>query len=458
MATADGQAAERIVDLVLGDLRLGGRMFIGRRPQEDTPGTIVIQAGEDGRYPLALPDLGTDSGVEAFVAEVQVVVGEVYGQPVPRCPEHDHALVARVRGEELSWACPEGGWRCSAGDYEELMWPPGAAAGGVPETISRRLARRGIDGLRTIGAELVEGRWVARIEAWPVTEALSEELGAALAPMGFVVTPRAPAPPDAHQKALDRRFESELEWARWAVARWDGFPVDLVPRPLVLAGQPFVGGRGFRSGEAKWAFLHGRFEAEAEVPEPVLALLPARRPMPGAMSEPPPLRITGAVRSEAEFSTDRGRRTLPAWRLELDGCDGPMFVLDPDIAATAWAPEEPPSVPPPPLQSPGRDPGSRIELSPDGRTAAYAFTGARPEYEQYPRAEVIESDRAVAIVPVGVDVGPPGFRILPGYGHEVVVRLRRPLGARVFVDVHGHAGEAVIADSAARQAAFAGAS
>jgi hypothetical protein len=40
--------------------------------------------------------------------------------------------------------------------------------------------------------------------------------------------------------------------------------------------------------------------------------------------------------------------------------------------------------------------------------------------------------------PVAKDVGPPGPRILPGYTHEVVVKLGQPLGARVIVDLHGN--------------------
>jgi hypothetical protein len=209
----------------------------------------------------------------------------------------------------------------------------------------------------------------------------------------------------------------------------------------------FVGPRcfvegGFRSGEAKGAFLNGVFEARVLVPDPVLALLPPRRDQTAARrAGPASLVITGATQSETEFWTDRGRQVLPGWRLMADGVDGAIWVLDPEVASLAWAPREPPATPRPALQTPHRDPGVRAVLGPDDRTLTLEFTGALPSYEQYPHAEVIESDQAVAIVPVGKDVGPPGPRILPGYGHEVVVRLARPLGARVLVDLHGNPGE-----------------
>jgi hypothetical protein len=56
-----------------------------------------------------------------------------------------------------------------------------------------------------------------------------------------------------------------------------------------------------------------------------------------------------------------------------------------------------------------------------------------------PAAEIIESAKAVAIVPRAEDIGPPGIRILPGYGHRITVQLASPIGPRVYVDLHGHA-------------------
>ena len=67
----------------------------------------------------------------------------------------------------------------------------------------------------------------------------------------------------------------------------------------------------------------------------------------------------------------------------------------------------------PPRPPTWRPPGWRhmhptAVASHDERTLTVSFTGAPPEYADYPRAEVVESDRAVAVVPVEQDLLPPG--------------------------------------------------
>jgi len=47
----------------------------------------------------------------------------------------------------------------------------------------------------------------------------------------------------------------------------------------------------------------------------------------------------------------------------------------------------------------------------------------------------------VALVAVGVDVGPAGWRTLAGVRHRVRAVLSEPLGSRVFVDRHGNAAQ-----------------
>lgn len=66
---------------------------------------------------------------------------------------------------------------------------------------------------------------------------------------------------------MDKRFAAYLRQARWAVKRWEAFPVDAVPRPLVLAGPGVISERGFRSGEAKDAWLSGRYEWAPRFPK-----------------------------------------------------------------------------------------------------------------------------------------------------------------------------------------------
>lgn len=236
------------------------------------------------------------------------------------------------------------------------------------------------------------------------------------------------------------KVASDLKWARWAVARWAGFPVTQDPRPLVMVGLDQWSEGGFRSGDAKLAFIYGQTEADVVLPEAVLAALrsrPHRGPPPRSAGVP--LVITAGHRCEAEFRTDRGRRVLHAWRLEADDANGPIWLLDPELAAQAWAPPHPaPS-----------DGGSHrsigATLHPDGRTLTFRFVGADPSFEEYPRAEVVESAQAVAVVPMARDIGSPGLRFFVGHRREVEVQLAQPLNTRVLVDLDGSAAEVIVA-------------
>jgi hypothetical protein len=246
---------------------------------------------------------------------------------------------------------------------------------------------------------------------------------------------------DEGHRQLDRRFEDDVEWARWAVSRWAGFPVDRVPRPLVLLGETAHARNGFYSGRAKRAFMNGWIEAEVAVPEEVLTILGRRPDRPDGEA---PVVITAVGRCKVEQRTDRGRSMLPGWRLDSADARGPILVLDPGVIAQAWAPPEP-APPRPTREEPLHDAFKRADIASDRRTLTFHFMGALPQYERYPTAEVIESPHAVAVVPHGEDVGPPGTRIAPGYGRRIVVALRKPLGARVLVDPHGNACEVTIA-------------
>jgi hypothetical protein len=229
-------------------------------------------------------------------------------------------------------------------------------------------------------------------------------------------------------------FDEDVEWARWAVGRWDEFPVDSEPRPLVLLGPTAHARNGFRSQRAKQAYLKGWIESEVDVPDAVLEIL-GRRP-----DGEKPIVITAAEQCAVEQPTDRGPRWLPGWELRSDQTLGPIVVLDPEVIAETWAPPEP-GPPPPAVAEPGHAP---VRAEADGRTLTYRFMGALPNYEHYPSAEVIESPQAVAVVPHAEDVGPSGARIAPGFGHRITVTLEEPLGARVLVDLHGNAGEVTV--------------
>ncbi len=238
---------------------------------------------------------------------------------------------------------------------------------------------------------------------------------------------------------MDRRFEEGLVWPRWAVERWAEFPIGQNPRPLVLVGPDVFAEFGFRSGEAKDAYLEGRFEILVPLPAPVSdALRGARERLVPARPPQAPLPITEATHVGREFRTDRGPVWLPAWRLASPSALGPIWVLDPDVAQTRWRPRGSPTIPRPDLQIPLGDPGARSELDEDGRTLTVHVLGGTPQVERYTGAETIESSQAVAVVPVGEDIGPPGWRTLAGYLHDITIPLQSPLGARVHVDLHGN--------------------
>jgi hypothetical protein len=236
----------------------------------------------------------------------------------------------------------------------------------------------------------------------------------------------------------NRRLVQDRGWARWALSRWESFPVGRDPRPLVMTGSVTWFEGGFRSGEAKLAFLYGDVEAAVSLPEDVLELLREGEsgplPDPGERRWPSPLLITEATSGSAAFHTDRGRREFPAWRLGGPDVDGHFWVLDPAVAASRWKPPEP--APPRPFQGQPHRSGSAV-IEPDGRTLRFTFVGGVPTLFDYPAAEVIETDQAVVVLPVERYVGPPGpgFVAALGCGRTVTVTLARPLGRRVVVDL-----------------------
>jgi hypothetical protein len=230
-----------------------------------------------------------------------------------------------------------------------------------------------------------------------------------------------------------------MEWARWAVGRWSEFPVHQTPRPVVLVGSRVHVEAGFATAEAKMAFLEGRWDPAVEVPAPVLDRL--RRQRSGVRSGGASLVVTSVELAESEFVTDRGRRRLPAWRLTVQDALGPIWVLDPEIVD--WRPSEGAGGAPPTLQAPGEEPRARVQVGCDDRALVVDWLGAVPAFERYPSAELIESAQAFAVVAAGVDVGPDGIRTLAGHMHQVPALLTAPVGDRVYVNLHGHAGEVI---------------
>jgi len=236
------------------------------------------------------------------------------------------------------------------------------------------------------------------------------------------------------------RNDEQFEWterhrtlASWALARWIDFPVDADPRPWVFVGSVVLPDGGFRTGEAKISFLKGDVITTVPVPDDVLRLVRAQRHQVSGRPESPPLVISDVLRSDADFSTDRGRVRLPAWGLAGSDINGHIWVLDPEVEAERWRPTEPGPPAPSLTRSPHWSFSSWIET--DGRILHFEFTGGAPEHVEYPDASVMESDTALVVVPNAHDIGPPGPRRAKGYKREVVVHLGAQLGARVLVNL-----------------------
>lgn len=189
MGAYDRETVLAIVDLALGDMHLRDRMFVGRRPDPENPERIVIQTGEDGRYTLPAVDRSAPTAVQTLIAAAQAHLQDVYGQPVPRCPLHDHALVARVDEDEVQWVCPDRAWSCLLGEYEECTWPPLLDDGNLAAALSARLTRRGVEGVRRIGIVQQDGRSVAEVGIWPMSSAIIDAVTHAAAPLPVRIKP-----------------------------------------------------------------------------------------------------------------------------------------------------------------------------------------------------------------------------------------------------------------------------
>jgi hypothetical protein len=79
----------------------------------------------------------------------------------------------------------------------------------------------------------------------------------------------------------------------------------------------------------------------------------------------------------------------------------------------------------------------QIKLDADDRTVTLNFMGIPRAFADYPRADVLEAGAAVAVVPVPVDIGPPGLRAAYAEQRQVGAALARPLGRRVLLDRKG---------------------
>jgi len=218
-----------------------------------------------------------------------------------------------------------------------------------------------------------------------------------------------------------------------------------LPRPLIVSSTVLVEG-GFASREAKIAFRRGDIVSSGAVPETVLDVVRQWGIVNAVGIEGGPLEISNARRAQAEFRTDRGPRLFDAWRLSGPGVLGELIVLDPEVAKTRWV-ERRDLRPPKPFES-ARHLEFRAVGHPDHTNLEVSFVGGPPDEVDYPSADVLETDQAVAVIPTARrhattehqtstrQRGPMGR---PAIFRQVPVTLGHPLGGRVLVDFDGWA-------------------
>jgi hypothetical protein len=240
-----------------------------------------------------------------------------------------------------------------------------------------------------------------------------------------------------------------------ALARWNDFPADQVPRPIVLLGY-HPPGQGFDTGDAKIAYLCGKLALVAALPVEVPAqavaswadgtkytypalsatdafaafLRSGSKPSSSMCSTVAPLPVTAARFGVAGFSTDRGTAQMSAWIFKVTG---------------AWAEAAQPAVSNSAIWGGGvtqQSLTSGASTSSTGRVLTFNFVGGPPDGPcgvNY-TGVVAESSHAVAVAvessPGRVEGGPLACTGINTF-RTVTVQLASQLGGRVLVDAAG---------------------
>jgi hypothetical protein len=226
-----------------------------------------------------------------------------------------------------------------------------------------------------------------------------------------------------------------------ALERWKDFPAEAEPRPvLVLVTEA---GGGFRTSEAKSAFLEGNWRTPDDLPPtpdefggyPVIgaaeALETLRRGQADGQNAGSTLEVEKVRLVTADVVTDRGPVDLPAWRVDFDEGSEPFFVV---------------AVAEPARYTLGRTGGSfynvvgqesdvELMVRHGGSSDSPGPCGA--DY----RIEAAESEEAVAYRVVEVERPPAEPSNEPVacasmlYGRDTPLLLDKPLGKRVLLHV-----------------------
>jgi hypothetical protein len=244
-----------------------------------------------------------------------------------------------------------------------------------------------------------------------------------------------------------------------ALAAWQSFPANQVPRPIVVFWSAFSPAGGFAGDNEKIAGMCGKFvlasPLPAQVPSQAVATWPdgtkatysaisasdalsemtnvaTRMPGPECVSVQA-LPITAARFGSAQLKTDRGTAAASSWLFTATGVVGEMAY---------------PALPRSAYWDKGTDKRSSDQFasgSDESRVLTFTFTGAPdnpgPCGADY-TAAVAESASAVAVAVLAIPHSAPGAPIACtaiAAVRSVKVVLARPLGARVVVNASGDA-------------------
>ncbi len=244
------------------------------------------------------------------------------------------------------------------------------------------------------------------------------------------------------------------------LAAWKDFPADSNPRPIIWFGDVYEHVNGFSTNEGKMTWLCGKFMLGPGVAFPATgparatarwpssaeasfgslgaqtaftALLAARYSATGGFCETAAPELITAIRwGTAGFGTDRGTAQMSAWLFDVGAVNGELGypALDP---SAYWGGGK---------TSNSGGVGGRI--SSDGLTLTIGLIGGPdtpgPCGEDF-SASAAQSETAVAVaISSRIHGGPNVACTLEGHFRTVQVRLVRPLGGRVVVDVQGNVG------------------
>ncbi len=110
----------------------------------ELPITVTLKAGEDALGALVLHGPDQIDSLCTFAAELQEVLQPALRVGVPPCPSCTRVLVPKRTLGRIEWHCPGGDFRCSAGEYQEALWPPGPEDRDAAGLLANRLSRRGL--------------------------------------------------------------------------------------------------------------------------------------------------------------------------------------------------------------------------------------------------------------------------------------------------------------------------